>query len=68
MNTMDLERDYQPFLVLGIISLICMLAVTLGGISVAGVWMDAMYPIFFLFAVAGFSISWIRWKNLDEKS
>ena len=65
---MDLERDYLPFLVMGIVSLICMLAVTLGGIGVAGVWMDAMYPIFFLLAVSGFSISWIRWKSLDEKS
>ena len=65
---MDLERDYLPFLVMGIISLICMLTVTLGGIGVAGVWMDAMYPIFFLFAVSGFSISWIRWKKYDEKS
>ena len=65
---MDLERDYLPFLAIGIVSLICMLTVTLGGISVAGVWMDAMYPIFFLFAVSGFSISWIRWKRLDEKS
>ena len=57
---MDLENDYQPFLVIGLISLICMLIVTLGGINVAGVWMDAMYPIFFLFAVSGFSIGWIR--------
>ena len=65
---MDLENDYQPFLVIGLISLICMLIVTLGGINVAGVWMDAMYPIFFLLAVSGFSISWIRWKSLDEKS
>ena len=65
---MDLERDYLPFLVIGIISLICMLTVTLGGIGVAGVWMDAMYPIFFLFTVSGFSIGWIRWKSYDEKS
>ena len=65
---MDLERDYRPFLAIGSVSLICMLTVTLGGISVAGVWMDAMYPIFFLFAVSGFSISWIRWKRFDEKS
>ena len=65
---MDLERDYLPFLVMGIISLICMLTVTLGGIGVAGVWMDAMYPIFFLFAVSGFSIGWIRWKRHHEKS
>ena len=65
---MDLENDYQPFLVIGLISLICMLIVTLGGINVAGVWMDAMYPIFFLLAISGLSISWIRWKRLDEKS
>ena len=65
---MDLERDYRPFLAIGIVSLTCMLTVTLGGIGVAGVWMAAMYPIFFLFAVSGFSISWIRWKRLDEKS
>jgi len=42
--------------------------VTLGGIELAGMWMAAMYPIFFLFAVAGLSIGWIRWKNLNEKS
>ena len=65
---MDLENDYQPFLAIGLISLICMLIVTLGGINVAGVWMDAMYPIFFLLAISGLSISWIRWKRLDEKS
>ena len=65
---MDLERDYLPFLVMGIVSLICMLTVTLGGIGVADVWMYAMYPIFFLFAISGFSISWIRWKRYDEKS
>ena len=65
---MDLENDFRPFFAMGLISLICMLIVTLGGINVAGVWMDAMYPIFFLLAVSGFSISWIRWKSLDEKS
>lgn len=60
---MDLEKDFRPFLAFGIVSFICMLIVTLGGINVSGVWMDAMYPIFFLFAVAGFSISWIRWND-----
>ena len=65
---MDLEKDYLPFLIMGLVSLICMLIVNLGGINVSGVWMDAMYPIFFLLAVSGFSISWIRWKSLDEKS
>jgi len=65
---MDLENDYLPFLLMGLVSLICMLIVNLGGINVAGVWMDAMYPIFFLLAISGFSISWIRWKKLDEKS
>ena len=65
---MDLEKDYLPFLIMGLVSLICMLIVNLGGVKVSGVWMDAMYPIFFLLAVSGFSISWIRWKSLDEKS
>jgi hypothetical protein len=65
---MDLERDYRPFLIMGCVSLFCMLVVTLGGVNISGVWMDAMYPIFFLFAVAGFSISWIRWRNMHEKS
>ena len=65
---MDLERDFKPFLILGIVFSVCLVIVTLGGIELAGVWMDAMYPIFFLFAVAGFSIGWIRWKNLNEKS
>ena len=45
---MDLERDYRPFLAIGIVSLICMLTVTLGGISVAGVWMDAMSNLEYL--------------------
>ena len=65
---MDLERDYRPFLIMGGVSLFCMLVVTLGGVNISGVWMDAMYPIFFLFAIAGFSISWIRWINMHEKS
>jgi|TARA_B100000029_G_scaffold279337_1_gene273584 hypothetical protein len=65
---MDLENDFRPFLAMGLISLICMLIVDLGGISVAGVWMDSMYPIFFLFAISGFSIGWIRWKKHHEKS
>jgi hypothetical protein len=65
---MDLERDFKPFLILGIVFSVCLVIVTLGGIELAGVWMDAMYPIFFLFAVASFSISWIRWKNLNQKS
>ena len=64
---MDWEQDYEPFLAIGIVSLLCMLVVTLGGVSVSGVWMDAMYPIFFLFSVAGFSISWIRWKKKNRK-
>ena len=65
---MDLERDFKPFLILGIVFSVCLVIVTLGGIELAGVWMDAMYPIFFLFAVAGLAISWIRWKNLNQKS
>ena len=51
---MDLEKDYLPFLIMGLVSLICMLIVNLGGVNVSGVWMDAMYPIFFLLAVSGF--------------
>ena len=65
---MDLEHDFKPFLIFGVAFTLCLVMVTLGGIELAGVWMDAMYPIFFLFAVAGLSISWIRWKNLNEKS
>ncbi len=65
---MDLERDYKPFLALGIIFLILSTISIIGGIKRAGDWMYTMYPIFILFAITGFSISWIRWKNLDEKS
>jgi hypothetical protein len=63
---MDLEHDYRPFLIFGIICTVCAAAVTLGGIGFVGVWMDALYPIIVLFAVASLSISWIRWKNIDE--
>jgi|TARA_B110000263_G_scaffold248783_1_gene264541 hypothetical protein len=65
---MDLEHDYRPFLIFGIICTVCAAAVTLGGIGFVGVWMDALYPIIVLFAVASLSISWIRWKNIDEES
>ena len=64
---MDLERDYMPFLILGIICSLCAAAVSMGGVEKVGVWMDAMYPIFMLFAVACFAISWIRWKKTTEK-
>ncbi|MEC8875519.1 MAG: hypothetical protein VYE50_02980 [Candidatus Thermoplasmatota archaeon] len=60
---MDIERDYLPLLILGIICSLCATAVTIGGVEKTGIWMDAMYPIFMLLAVACFSISWIRWKN-----
>ena len=65
---MDLEHDYRPFLIFGIICTVCATAVTLGGIGFVGVWMDALYPIIVLFAVASLSISLIRWKNMDEES
>ena len=65
---MDLEHDYRPFLIFGIICTVCAAAVTLGGIGFVGVWMDALYPLIVLFAVASLSISWIRWKNIDEES
>jgi len=63
---MDLEHDYRPFLIFGIICTVCAAAITLGGIGFVGVWMDALYPIIVLFAIASLSISWIRWKNMDE--
>ena len=65
---MDLEQDYRPFLIFGIICTASATAVTLGGIGFVGVWMDALYPIIVLFAVASLSISWIRWKNMNEES
>jgi len=64
---MDIERDYLPFLIFGIICLLCATAVTIGGFEKMGIWMEAMYPIFMLFAVACFAISWIRWKKTNEK-
>jgi len=64
---MDIERDYLPFLIFGIICLLCATAVTIGGFENMGIWMEAMYPIFMLFAVACFAISWIRWKKTTEK-
>lgn len=65
---MDLEQDFRPFLIFGIICTFGAAAVTIGGISFVGVWMDALYPIIVLFAVASLSISWIRWKKIDEES
>lgn len=65
---MDLEKDFRPFLIFGIICTVSAAAVTLGGIGFVGVWMDALYPIIVLFAIASLSISWIRWKNVDEES
>ena len=65
---MDLERDFRPFLALGIVCLILSTISIIGGIEIAGDWMYTMYPIFILLAIGGFSISWIRWKNFDEKS
>ena len=65
---MDLERDFKPFLIFGIVFSLCLVMVTLGSIELAGVWMDAMYPIFILFSTASFAIAWIRWKKINEKS
>ena len=65
---MNFEKDYKPFAYCGVLFLTLMTATVLGGVDTFGIWMDAMYPIFFLFAISGFSISWIRWKRLDEKS
>ena len=65
---MDLEKDFRPFLIFGIICTVSAAAVTLGGIGFVGVGMDAMYPIIVLFAIASLSISWIRWKNVEEES
>ena len=65
---MDLEHDFRPFLAIGIVCLTLSTISIIGGIEIAGDWMYTMYPIFILLAIAGFSISWIRWKNIDEKS
>lgn len=65
---MDLEQDYRPFLIFGILCTIGAAAITIGGISFVGAWMDSLYPIIVLFAVASLSISWIRWKKMDEES
>jgi hypothetical protein len=65
---MDLEHDFRPFLIFGIICTICASTITLGGIGFVGIWMDALYPVFVIFAVGSLSISWIRWKNKDEES
>jgi hypothetical protein len=51
---MDLEHDYRPFLIFGIICTLCATAVTLGGIGFVGVWMDALYPIIVLFGMTVF--------------
>jgi hypothetical protein len=65
---MNLEQDYRPFLIFGSICTVSAAAITLGGIDFVGVWMDALYPIIILFAVASLSISWIRWKKMNEES
>jgi len=65
---MNLEEDYKPFVISGIIFFLCVTVTTLGGIKIVGIWMDAMYPIFILFSTASFAIAWIRWKKINEKS
>ena len=64
---MDIEHDYLPFLIFGTICSLGAAAVTIGGVEKMGIWMDAMYPIFMLLAIACFAISWIRWKKTNEK-
>lgn len=65
---MNLEEDYRPFAISGIILLFAMITTIIGGVDIVGIWMDAMYPIFVLFAVASFAIAWIRWKKQSEES
>ena len=64
---MNYEKDYKPFAYSGILFLTLMTATVLGGVDTFGIWMDAMYPIFVLFATASFAIAWIRWQNSEEK-
>ncbi len=65
---MNLEEDYKPFVYGGILFLLLMTATVLGSIDTVGIWMDAMYPIFVLFATASFAIAWIRWKKTNGNS
>ena len=62
-----MERDYMPFLILGIFCSLCAAVVSIGGMEKTGIWMEAMYPIFMLLAVGCLAISWIRWKKINEK-
>ncbi|MFL2941434.1 MAG: hypothetical protein ACJZ2N_01355 [Candidatus Poseidoniales archaeon] len=64
---MNLEEDYKPFVYSGFLFLTLMTATVLGGVDIFGIWLDAMYPIFVLFATASFAIAWIRWQKKERK-
>jgi len=64
---MNLEKDHGPFLIVGILFGICASIVVIGGMEKVGLWMYSLYPIFLMLSVACLSISWIRWKNQNEK-
>jgi len=64
---MNIEEDYKPFVYSGLAFLALMTATILGGVNTFGIWLDAMYPIFVLFASASFAIAWIRWNKLKNR-
>tara|TARA_Y100000588_G_scaffold284948_1_gene302603 strand:+ start:43 stop:249 length:207 start_codon:yes stop_codon:yes gene_type:complete len=67
---MNIERDYLPFLILGIVCVLCTTLVSVIDISEESgflVWLDALYPFLMWLGAACFAISWIRWKKISEK-
>jgi len=67
---MDIERDYQPLLILGAICLLCTTAVSVTDINEESgllAWLDSLYPFLMLLGAACFAISWIRWGKNSEK-
>ena len=65
---MDFEKDYKTYLIFGGICFLCAILTIIGGVETMGIWMDAMYPLFLLFSIAGFSIGLIRYKKENENT
>tara|TARA_E500000331_G_C17075895_1_gene634737 strand:- start:38 stop:235 length:198 start_codon:yes stop_codon:yes gene_type:complete len=65
---MDFENDYKSYFIFGGICFLCAIIAIVGGVDRAGIWMDAMYPLFLLFSIACFSIGWIRYNKRNVET
>ena len=65
---MNIERDYLPLLILGIVCVLCTTLVSVIDINEESgflVWLDELYPFLKSLGAARFAISWIRWKKIS---